>query len=88
MSGPEMAIEFIAELDDTFPKKAAGGCQWRVTLKRLGLLLVARLKLILFLRTQLDETKGSASLPSASAANTVRYLGLKSTMDANRKRSG
>ena len=24
MSGPEMAIEFIAELDDTFPKKRPG----------------------------------------------------------------
>jgi hypothetical protein len=71
-----------------FQKKAAGGCQWQVTLKRLGLLLLAPLKLTLFLRAQLDERKGSASLPSASAANTVRYLGLKSTMDANRKRSG
>jgi hypothetical protein len=68
MSGPEMAIEFIAGLDDTFPKKAAGGCQWRVTLKRLGLWLLTPLKLTLFLKTQLDETKGSASLPSASAA--------------------
>ena len=57
MSGPEMAIEFIAELDDTFPKKATGGCRWRVTLKRSGLLLLARLKLTLFHRTQLDERK-------------------------------